>query len=385
MWERVDALVAAELGRIFPAATVEVRRGGKVVYARAFGSLNPRGDSADGAQPLDLCTDLHTRFDLASVSKLFVVAALMTFVEQGAVALDTPVSAILPAFSGWRPIGPYPDPRQPGQVIHVASATDTQIDAARITFRDLLVHNSGLPAWWPLFAAPSIAERRLLAQQTSFAYQSRTRVVYSDIGLILVGQALEVLANKPLDQVVTDRVAAPLGLNSVHYSPIVCDNVAPTQTMYEPTTMLCGVVHDDNARGVGGVAGHAGLFAAVHDVAELGETFRRGGGPLLHAATVTDMTRLHAQDGVTRRGIGFALWSPDPEASSHPFSAATYGHTGFTGTSLWIDPMRELVVAVLTNRVYSGADNADALAQFRLRVHGAICALVDAAYPAPTL
>jgi CubicO group peptidase (beta-lactamase class C family) len=169
--------------------------------------------------------------------------------------------------------------------------------------------------------------------------------------------------------VVDDRVATPLGLRSVQYSPVACDNVALTKTMYEPTTMLCGVVHDDNARGFGGVAGHAGIFAGVHDVAELGETFRCGGGPLLQPATMIDMTRLHAQDGAARRGLGFALWSPDPEASSHPFSPETYGHTGFTGTSLWVDPVRELVVAVLTNRVYSGADNAGALAQFRLRLH----------------
>jgi len=378
-WEPVDAIVADELGKTFPAATIEVRRGGEVVYARAVGSLNPDGVSVDGGQLPDVGVNLQTRFDLASVTKLFVVSALMAFVEQGAVALTTPVSTILPAFSGWRPIQPYPDPRQPGQVVQVTPATDVKVDAGKVTFRDLLVHNSGLPAWWSLFAAASITERRMLAQQTPFAYLPGTHVVYSDIGLILVGQAIEVLANKPLDQVVAEQVAAPLGLNSVQYGPVACDNVALTQTMYDPTVMLCGVVHDDNARGFGGVAGHAGLFAGVHDVAGLGEAFRVGGGPLLRPATLSAMIRLHAQDGATRRGLGFALWSPDPQASSHPFSPKTYGHTGFTGTSLWIDPVRELVVAVLTNRVYFGADNADALAQFRLRLHTAICTIVDAA------
>jgi serine-type D-Ala-D-Ala carboxypeptidase len=293
------------------------------------------------------------------------------------VGLQTPVSAHLPAFSGQRTIQGYPNSLRPFEVIEVSPATTVQVDASGVTYADLLVHDSGLPAWWPLFAAPSLAERRSLAQELPFAYVPHTQVVYSDIGLILVGMALEVLANKPLDQIVAERVAEPLGLRSLSYSPVACNDVGLTRTVYDPESVLCGVVHDDNARGFGGVAGHAGLFANVHDVAEFGEAMRRGGAPVLHAATVDDMTRLHAQDGATRRGIGFALWSPDPEASSHPLSPQTYGHTGFTGTSLWIDPQRKLVVAVLTNRVYYGNITADAMARFRVRLHAAICAAVD--------
>ena len=262
-------------------------------------------------------------------------------------------------------------------MVEVMPATTTRVDAGRVTFGDLLVHNSGLPAWWPLFAAPSLAERRDLAQQLPFAYVPHTQVVYSDIGLILIGQALEVLADKSLDEIVAERLAAPLGLNSLHYSPVACDDVGLTRAVYDVENVLCGVVHDDNARGFGGVSGHAGIFANVHDVAELGEAMRRGGSPVLRASTVDAMTRLHAKDGATRRGIGFVLWSTDPEASSHPFSEQTYGHTGFTGTSLWIDPVRDLVVAVLTNRVYYGNQTADAMAQFRVRLHSAICAHVD--------
>lgn len=376
-WDAVDALVTAEIGRTFPAATVEVRQAGAVVYARAYGSLNPDGLSVDCRQPPDATTGVHTLFDLASVSKLFVVTAFMTYVEQGRVDLQTPVSALLPALSGQRPIQGYPNPRQPDRVVEVTPATAVKVDAGRVTFHDLLVHNSGLPAWWALFAAPSLSQRRDLAQQLPFAYVPHTQVVYSDIGLILVGQALEALADKPLDRVVAERVAAPLGLRSLRYSPVACEDVALTRAMYDREHVLCGVVHDDNARGLGGVAGHAGLFANVHDVAEFGEAMRRGGAPVLHAATVDDMTRLHAEDGATRRGIGFALWSPDPEASSHPFSPQTYGHTGFTGTSLWIDPVRELVVAVLANRVYHGDETADAMARFRVRLHAAICAAVS--------
>jgi CubicO group peptidase (beta-lactamase class C family) len=158
---------------------------------------------------------------------------------------------------------------------------------------------------------------------------------------------------------------------------VACDDVGLTRAVYDANSVLCGVVHDDNARGFGGVSGHAGLFANVHDVAALGECYRRGGEPVLQQATVAGMTRLHAQDGATRRGIGFALWSPDPEASSNPLSAETYGHTGFTGTSLWIDPVRELVVAVLTNRVYYGRE-AEGIQEIRIAVHKAIVEATDA-------
>ena len=109
-WDRVDTLVAANIGRTFPAAAVEVRLRGAVVYAGAFGSLNPDGLCTNGWQPPDAATSLQTRFDLASVSKLFVVTAFMTFVEQGRVGLETPVGALLPAVSGWRPIQGYPNP-----------------------------------------------------------------------------------------------------------------------------------------------------------------------------------------------------------------------------------------------------------------------------------
>jgi CubicO group peptidase (beta-lactamase class C family) len=190
--------------------------------------------------------------------------------------------------------------------------------------------------------------------------------------LILIGLAVERLGGKPLDQLVYERVCTPLGLQSVHYSPVPCDGVAPTKAVYTPE-LLCGQVHDDNARGLGGVAGHAGLFADVHDLATFGEMYRRGGAPLLRPLTVAEMTREQAVDGAVRRGIGFALWSPDPEASSNPFSERTYGHTGFTGTSLWIDPARALVVALLTNRVYYGSPNAQAIAAFRVALGREIC------------
>jgi CubicO group peptidase (beta-lactamase class C family) len=155
-------------------------------------------------------------------------------------------------------------------------------------------------------------------------------------------------------------------------------NIAPTEFCAWRGRRIVGEVHDENTYRLGGVAGHAGLFSSAHDLATFGQSFLVTGQypipntqHLLCPATIAEMTRLQAQDGVVRRGLGFALWSPDPEASGNPFSRAAFGHTGFTGTSLWIDPERSLVVAVCTNRVYYGRD-AGGILEFRVRLHRAI-------------
>ena len=365
----IDSLIAQSLDKTFPAAQVGIRVCGTTVYARAFGFLDPETKTHR--------VNLATRFDLASVSKLFTVAAFMTYVEASRVRLDQRVCDILPEFVGERPIAPYPDPLHPGEFIEVVPPDSLRADATRVTFRHLLAHNSGLPAWLPLYQLESREEMRAMALGSPFAYPMGTHVVYSDIGLILLGFALEKIALKPLDEIVRERVTGPLGLSSITYGPIKCDDVAPTEYYARLGRRMCGQVHDENAWGFGGVAGHAGLFGAARDVAAFGEMFRRRGAPLLKSETVAEMTRLQSQNGTARRGIGFVLWSPDPTVASNPLSEKSFGHLGFTGTSLWIDPSRELVVACLTNRVYYGRDNADAIGAFRVAFHHAVCEIID--------
>ncbi len=365
----LDSLIAEHLGKTFPAAQLEIRVGGAIVYAQEYGWLDPETRT----QP----TQPNTRFDLASVSKLFTVTAFMTLVDQGRVALDQPVSDILPEFSGTRAITPYPDPLQPGKFVEIVPANNTRVDASAITFRQLLAHNSGLPAWLPLWQLDARAKRHAAALGSAFAYPTGTRVVYSDIGLILIGFAIERLTARPLDQTVHERVVVPLGLTTIGYGPLPCVNVAPTEFYTHQNRRMCGEVHDENAWSFGGVAGHAGVFGCAHDVAALGEMYRRDGAGVIKSATVTEMQRLQSQDGGVRRGIGFALWSPDPGAASHPLSAQAFGHLGFTGTSLWIDPARDLVVACMTNRVYYGRHNADAIGTFRVALHRAIAESVS--------
>jgi len=422
-----EAVITTALGRVFPAAQIVVRQRGEMLWSAAYGWLDPETRS--------LPTQLDTLFDLASVTKLFVVTAFMTLVEEDIVDLDQPVATVLPEFSGQRPIRPYDDPLRPGATVAVAweGAQPAAVDAGRVTFRHLLTHTSGLPAWRPLFREGSPEAARRMALTTTFSYPTGARLIYSDIGLILIGMAVESLTGLALDEAVCRRVTEPLGLAQTHYQRIsgsanqrigesaignpaplrsgdyspqsAISNVAPTEFCAWRQRRIIGEVHDENAAGLEGVAGHAGLFSTAHELAVFGQSFLRISEsanpridepddasritshpsrlthhisrttPLL-PATIAEMTRLQAQDGTTRRSLGFALWSPDPEASGNPFSQRAFGHTGFTGTSLWIDPERDLVVACCTNRVYTGRDAAGILG-FRVALHRAIVEVID--------
>jgi len=360
------------LGTVFPAAVIELRQQRGRLGGGFTGWLDP--DNEQHSAYFD------SLFDLASVSKLFVATSFMTLVEEGKVGLDQPVSNILPEFSGLRPSAAYEDPLHPGQM--VASAYENEkIDASKVTFRNLLAHNSGLPAWRPLFQQPNAGAARQMALSTSFFYPTGARVVYSDIGLILLGMAMEKITAQRLDEIIYQRVTRPLRLQSTTYLPINgkhydTANTAPTEFCSWRGGRILGEVHDENAARLGGIAGHAGLFSTAENLVWFGQMFLDGGRPLLKPETLAEMTRLQAQDGALRRGLGFALWSPDPENSSYPFSPSVFGHTGFTGTSLWIDPQRQLVVALLTNRVYYGRNPAGITA-YRSNLHRAIVEVVD--------
>ncbi len=227
------------------------------MFSECFGYLDPETQLQT--------TNRQTRFDLASVSKLFTVAALMTCVEEGRVALDQRVGEFLPEFSGARPIAPYPDPLHPGGFVQVVDADNERVDAGAVTFRHLLAHNSGLPAWLPLWKLPTQDALRVRAAtlQTNFAYPTGTRVVYSDIGLIVLGWALEKICAASLRDSVHARVTAPLGLASISFGPIDADNAAPTEFYAHQGRRMCGEVHDENAFALGGDAFRECLAAVM--------------------------------------------------------------------------------------------------------------------------
>ncbi len=389
-WNDLRAILHSATSSVAPAICLCVANRDDVLWEEALGYLDPEART----QPVQ--TD--TLFDLASVTKLFVTTAGMTLVESGRMALDQPVSEIVPEFVGERPLAPYEDPLRPGAVVEVVPPTAERVQAGRVTFRHLLTHTSGLPAWKPLFKVAGGKGAILkVIHQSPFAYPTGDRVLYSDLGLILLAEAMERLTGMGLDEVVKERVTGPLGLAHTMYLPVqsaignpqsAIVNVAPTEFCAWRQRRLIAEVHDENAAALGGVAGHAGLFSTAREVAALGQLYLNGGlgvQPrssasrirLLSETTVAEMTRQQAVWNDERRGIGWMLRSQGVSSAGRYFSPKSFGHTGFTGTSLWVDPERELVVALLTNRVYYGRDNAAEILALRQQVCDAVALIHD--------
>lgn len=355
-----------------PAAQLSIRQHDELIYSRAFGFLQPESTTHPTSQ--------STRFDMASVTKLFTLTAFMRMVEAGKVGLDSPVFTVLPDFKGLRPVAPYEAPLDEGGFVDVSAGYTGEVDAGKVTFRHLLTHTSGLPAWRPIFLMANATAARWNVLTSYFSYNTGTEVVYSDLGLILVGMALERLTEKRLDAIIAEQVCEPLGLEHTGFIPtgteVASDaDIAPTEICRWRKRRLFAEVDDENSGRLDGIAGHAGIFSIAKEVALLGQSYLKP-GQLLKPETITEMTKLQTPAGQTPRGIGFVLWENDPEASYFPFSQRAFGHTGFTGTSVWIDPQRDLVVAFLTNEVYHGRYDR-VIAKTRVAVHQAVVTAID--------
>ncbi|VAW37533.1 Beta-lactamase class C-like and penicillin binding proteins (PBPs) superfamily [hydrothermal vent metagenome] len=357
----LDHLLDDIVSVAIPAAVVYIRTRGNVVYQRPFGHLDPKTKKHP--------TQMDTLFDLASLTKLWTVTAFLRLVAAGQVGLDTPVADVLPEFVGKRLFLPYEDPLNPGQTVTV-STEDGFADAGQVTFYHLLTHSSGLPAWRPIFQQQREWIRPFV-QSTFFSYPIGTNVVYSDLGLILLGWVVAKLAKRPLASAIQHLVTQPLNQSTIQFGPTVAENVAPTEFCQWRQRRMRGEVHDENAWKMGGVAGHAGLFGTASDVAQLGQTWLdvlQGKSDFLPHRLAQTAVSLQTESGVVRRGLGWALWSPLPASPSHPLSHATFGHTGFTGTSLYIDPEREMVIVCLTNEVFNGRKERK-IGAFRVALH----------------
>ena len=385
----LDQFMQTAVESIFPTAVLHIRHQGKIVYERSYGWLDPETRESP--------TQPDTLFDLASLTKLFTITAFLRLVDRGETELDTAVADILPPFYGKRPIQPYEDPLHPGQFVTVSQAVG-EVDASQITFRHLLTHTSGLPAWRPLFRLPPEQIRSNMFG-TFFSYPTGTRVIYSDLGLILLGWAIEKVVARPLPAAISHLVSEPLDIpyNQLHFIEIKrlrdfetisqspdpqipqsppdrkssLSISSPTEFCHWRGRRMQGEAHDENAWALNGVSGHAGLFGTATAVAALGQAWLdilNGDNDLLPRPLAQEAVSLQAEDGLVRRGLGWALWSPAPESASHPLGQSTFGHTGFTGTSLYIDPERELVIVCLTNEVYYGRKNRG-IASFRVGLH----------------
>ena len=301
--------------------------GGAVRYADAKGTELP----AD--QQIPMRTD--TIFDMASISKLFTSIAVLQLIERGQLTLDTPVSRFFPEF-----------------------ATG---DKAAITVQMLLTHTSGfdadpVPSLWAGY--PDIPSRRQAVLDSPVKNKPGTTYLYSDINLLTLGFIVEKLSGRPLDQVVHDRITAPLDMADTGYNPPASklDRIAATEFETNPPRGLVrGSVHDENAWSLGGVAGHAGVFSTANDMATLAQTILNGGSyrghRILEPETVRLMlTNYNQQFPDDAHGLGFEL--DQPWYMGALASPVTAGHTGFTGTTLVIDPESRSFAILLTNRVH---------------------------------
>lgn len=297
------------------------------------------------------CGDGARLFDLASLTKvLATTAAAMILYERGKFDLDAPVVSVVPEF---------------------AAGDDRK---KRVTMRMLLAHSSGLPAHEKFYLRCKSRDELLAAvYATPLEAEPMSRAVYSDIGFILLGEAIERIAEETLDKFCRRKIFEPLGMSSTMFNPpeSLRSSIVPTaDDTWFRHRVIQGEVHDDNAYVMGGVAGHAGLFSTADDVMKFAQCMLRGGSPIFKPETVALFTTRESSPVGTTRTLGWDTPS-QPSQSGKYLSSRAYGHLGYTGTSLWIDPEKDLAIVLLTNRTWPDNKN-EAIKQWRPRIHDAV-------------
>jgi uncharacterized protein YbbC (DUF1343 family)/CubicO group peptidase (beta-lactamase class C family) len=304
-----------------PGAVVIVGHNGEVVYRKAYGNR--------ALVPAKEPMTVDTIFDIASLTKIVgTTSAIMKLVEQGKVHIDDPVTNYLPEFQGGK---------------------------SAITVRDLMTHYSGLrpdleldPAW----SGYETGIRRALADKP--AGPPEASFVYSDINFILTGEIVHRVSGLPENDYVKQILFNPLGMADTGYlpAPSLRPRIAPTE-MQKDGTILRGVVHDPTARDMGGVAGHAGIFSTADDLAKFCQMILDGGDGLFSPATIAKFTSPASPPNLKAvRGLGWDIDSPYSGPRGDLFPVGSFGHTGFTGTSMWIDPASRTYVILMSNSVH---------------------------------
>jgi len=335
----------------FPGGVLAVGLGGQLLV-HPFGKMTRDAKAS--------AVTASTIYDLASVTKAMVTTtSVMILVQQKRLDLDAPVARYLPEFS-------------------VAAKSDPDpVWRARVTVRMLLLHDSGLPAHREFYReAKSRAAILGLVLAEPLVHEPGKQVEYSDLGFILLGEIIERVAGKSLDRYAKQNIFVPLGLDDSQFNPPLKlrATIAPTED--DKTfrkRLIWGEVHDQNASAMGGVAGHAGLFSTAGDVAAFAQMILNGGiyahHRIVSRATIEQFTARQAI-GNSARTLGWDV-PEDPAATGHFFSPHSFGHYGYTGTSLWIDQERGLFIILLTNRVNPTVENIK-IRQVRPALHDSV-------------
>lgn len=328
---------------VFPGASLAVVHRGRLIALNALGRFTYAPDSA--------AVSVESIYDLASLTKVIATStACMILHERGIFHLGQPIVEVLPEFANY-------DYRR-----------------NEVTFQMLLAHSSGMPAYQRLFeTARSKEELIQQAVKVPLVTDPLTAAEYSDIGFILLGVALERLTGETLNEFCRREIFLPLGLNHTGYKPS-----DEWKSFIPPAVddqafrhrVIQGEVHDENAWVMEGVAGHAGVFATARDVSVFTHCIMSGGAPLVRPETVQFFTRRQPQPWGTSRALGWDTPS-SPSQSGRYFSPSSYGHLGYTGTSLWIDPVRQVSVTLLTNRTWPDC-RSQGIKEIRPAFHDAV-------------
>lgn len=330
---RLDAVVSQSIAaRELPGAVVLVGRGGKVLFHKAYGNR--------AVLPFEEPMTVDTVFDVASLTKTVATApSVMLLVEDGKLQLADPVVRFIPEFA------------EPGT------------ERARITVEQLLTHRAGFPPDDPLELYTGTQEE-IFARKYRRPLESApgSRFVYSDAGYEVLGELVRKVSGEPLDRFAAQRIFGPLGIKDTHFRPLAADSpaavprsrIAPTER--REGRWMRGEVHDPRAYALGGVAGHAGLFSSAQDLAKFCRMILEGGKlgrvRVLSPLTVEAMTRPRFFGDESVRGLGFDVATMFSKPRGDLFPPGSFGHTGFTGTSIWIDPSSGTYVILLSNRVH---------------------------------
>jgi len=335
----------------FPGAVFLVAREGVIVAHEAHGravAVPP-----EEARPMEL----NTIFDLGSITKPVATAtSTMILMERGKLRLDDPVSRFIPDFSGG--------------------------EKDQMTLYNLLTHTSGLPAWRPLYKeCKSRGDFLRELCRMDLEYSPGSKVVYSCMGFVLLTFILEKITGEDLASFSGREIWEPLEMGETFFSPPknLRERTAATELCSWRGRVLMGEVHDENAHGMGGVSGNAGLFSTAHDMAVYAQMMlnhgRYGSKRILSPVAVELMTRNHTLELNEPRGLGWALKSKVKSSAGDLFSPNSFGHMGFPGTSLWVDPEKELIAVFLTNRVHPTRAN-DAILRIRPLFHNLVASSI---------
>ncbi|MBC8064788.1 MAG: beta-lactamase family protein [Chlorobia bacterium] len=360
----VDKLVATAITEgVFPGATYAVGHKGKVVRRQAQGRHT--------YCPESLATTVDTVWDLASVSKVVgTTTGAMLLVDQGKLVFDQPVSEILPEFG--------------------------RNDKSKITVKNLLLHDSGLIAFRAYQRTCKTPEEVIKAIYAEKLTQPiGQKMVYSDLGMITFGKIIEALSGRTFTAFLTENVFQPLGMGTTVYAPVnqIREKCAPTDAI-EPwrlelrklrgaqtdevqklerqpdgTSWIKGEVHDPNAMVLAGIAGHAGMFSTLDDLAKFMQMMMKKGDGLIKPGTIEMFSK--KQSPQSSRGFGWDTNEGHRASAGSKFSEKSFGHTGYTGTSVWGDYENDAFVVLLTNRVHPTSENTKII-PWRAKFHNAV-------------